>query len=122
MVLTDARTRRESSTIRPVSWDGSQLLDLLRIAHKYCMDTIEKSTIDVLKKTVTIAGYVDLVVASRIVDSKELFDEAVKGLVRKKRKPTLKEARIIGTDVVYAILEAVVETRDSEPRCGHCGK
>lgn len=74
------------------------------------MKTIKKDTINELKETVTIAGYVDLVMASRIVHSKELFDEAIKGLVRTKRQSTLKDARVIKRDVVYAILEVVVDT------------
>lgn len=110
---------RQPLITKPRPYSSKQLMNLLLIAHKYCMDATEKAVIDLLKGIKTTAGYVDLVLASRVIDSRELFDEAIKGMLRERKKRTLEEAKLIGMDAVYTILESVMDANNSE--CQHCG-
>ena len=99
------------------------------------MDTIEKDVIDTLKNNSTTSGYVEWMVASQIVDSKELYEEALGGLIASGEMLNPKQARQIGTDALCAILNAVRNpfispckhctkspTKVSAWLCGHCGK
>ena len=115
------------------SYSSNQLISLLRIAHKYCMDTIEKDVIGTLKQNLTTAGYVEWIVASQIIDSKDLYDDALKGLIASGEIPDLEQARRIGTDALYAIFTAVPlgsqckhctesPTKVRAWLCDHCGK
>ncbi|KIM29707.1 hypothetical protein M408DRAFT_328570 [Serendipita vermifera MAFF 305830] len=103
--------------LKPVTYDGKESIEVLRIAHKYCMNSIEDELISRLKEGNGTAGFLDLMVASRIVDSKELYDTALQGLIASEPKPTLEEARIIGIDAYYAV---VSQSSMTAGKCRHC--
>jgi hypothetical protein len=84
------------------------MLAILPIAHKYCMDRIETSILGRLKKASTTETYVDLMVASKIVDSQPLYQQALQGLISSKSKPNLLQARRIGIEAHHAIMEAAL--------------
>ncbi|KAG8845717.1 hypothetical protein FRB91_001553 [Serendipita sp. 411] len=52
----------------------ADLLTILPVVHKHCMDEIETWDIEKLKATSSYDGFVDLIVASRIVGSNELYN------------------------------------------------
>ena len=89
------------------------MLTILPIAHKYCMDQIETSILGRLKKVCTTEAYVDLMVASQIVDSKPLYQQALQGLISSTPKPNLLQARRIGVDAHHAIMEAALSSADN---------
>ncbi|KIM29709.1 hypothetical protein M408DRAFT_328573 [Serendipita vermifera MAFF 305830] len=90
--------------LRPITFTSKQSIEVLRIAHKYCMQSAEDELISRLKDETGTAGFLDLMVASRIVDSKELYDTALQGLIASDPKPTLEEAKMIGVEAYYAIV------------------
>jgi BTB/POZ domain len=88
-------------------------LAMLPIAHKYCMDSVEKAILDHLKRANTTETYVDLMVASQIVNSKPLYQEAVQGLISSKPKLNLSQAKLIGIEAHYAIMEGTLSNADN---------
>lgn len=80
------------------------MLSILPIAHKYCMDKIEQAMIEQLKRVPTTPGYVDLLLAARIVDSEALYADTLKALMTSTPTPTLDQARRIGVDATFAIM------------------
>jgi hypothetical protein len=92
---------------------GEFMLSILPIAHKYCMEMIETSILNRLKEASTTAAYVDLIVASRIVDSKPLYEQALKGLVSSHPKPDLVQATRIGVDPFHAVMSAALHVKAS---------
>lgn len=70
------------------------------------MDSIESAIIDQLKQASSTADYVDLMVASQIVGSTSLRQRALDGLVSSDPKPSLAQARLIGLDATYTVMQA----------------
>jgi hypothetical protein len=89
------------------------MLAILSIAHKYCMDKIEKAILDRLEQAYETDTYVDLMVASQIVDSKPLYRQALRGLISSAPKPNLLQARRIGIEAHHAIMEAALSMADN---------
>jgi hypothetical protein len=88
---------------------GEHLLLILPIAHKYCMDKIEADIIEVLKKTSTYNGFVDLIVASRIVGSDELYQDGIQRLISSKSSPELEQSKRMGAEVTHIVMTAVID-------------
>ena len=106
---------------------GESVLAILSIAHKYCMESIETAIINQLKTASTTPGYVDLMVASRIVGSEPIYQQALQGLIATTPKPDLVQARRIGVDAHYAVIEASMAALTSAlananaiGTCPHC--
>jgi hypothetical protein len=76
---------------------------MLRIAHKYCMGRVEEDLLKKLRREGTRA-LLDLLLASQIIGSSTLYEEAIKGLVSSRPKPTLEEAREIGLKAYHSIM------------------
>jgi hypothetical protein len=92
-------------------FNGERLLLILPIAHKYCMETIEGAIIKQLKRLAkNTVAWVDLMVASQLLDSKPLYDEALQGLRAIRPKPDFTQASRIG-------LRAYFEVVENELRC-----
>jgi hypothetical protein len=89
------------------------MLAILPIAHKYCMDRIENAILDHLKQAHTTETYVDLMVASQIVDSQPLYRQALQGLISSTPKPNVAQAKRIGVEVHHAIMEAALSMATS---------
>ncbi|KIM29686.1 hypothetical protein M408DRAFT_328553 [Serendipita vermifera MAFF 305830] len=110
---------------KPQQRTKEQLLYLLRVAHKYCMVVIEGDILKELKQDSTTEGYVTRIVASRVVDSDEVYKEALNGLIASGVKPDLVQARKIGVDAVHAILVAPNQPRNitsTVRRLCNCGR
>lgn len=84
-------------------YSGKDLLSVLEIAHKYCMDGFEERILAKLNTANTTQEFVDMVLAARIVESYTLHQKAVEGLVRVAPKPNLEQARMIGIDTYHEI-------------------
>jgi hypothetical protein len=95
---------RLSNPIIRVKYDGKESIAVLRITHKYCMDVIEGVLLSELQTQTDTTGYLDLMVASRIVDSSALYKKALQGLINSEPKPTLEQARLIGIEAYHAIM------------------
>ncbi|KIM28610.1 hypothetical protein M408DRAFT_329376 [Serendipita vermifera MAFF 305830] len=115
--------------INPEIFNGKQMLWILPIAHKYCMEEIEADVINELKKNISMDGYVDLMVASQIVGSDELHQTGLKGLISSQTAPNLDQAIRIGVEATHAVMLACIvnaqiqrSTLASDNReCRHCG-
>lgn len=95
---------REPMSVGSQLYTLPQLMSLLGIAHKYCMEAVERNTLLRIRAHTTPDSYVSRIVASRIVDSKELYNEGVQGLINTRTKINLEQAKQIGMDAVHAIL------------------
>jgi len=118
------------------------MLAILPIAHKYCMDSVENAILDHLKQANTTETYVDLMVASKMVDSQPLYEQALQGLISSMPKPNLSQVKRIGMESYHAIMEASLSTANNATsianlaldkaradlvgvdtrKCRHCGK
>ncbi|KIM29690.1 hypothetical protein M408DRAFT_55403, partial [Serendipita vermifera MAFF 305830] len=92
-------------------WDpyiltNKRMLGVLTIAHKYCMEKTEEAIIRRLKKPSTVEGYVDLLVASRIIDSNPLYEQALRGLRDERNpKPTFEQAKRMGFRAYFDVMD-----------------
>ncbi|KAG8863624.1 hypothetical protein FRC20_010659 [Serendipita sp. 405] len=120
---------RPASEQRPIILQGDsvqrtpnlsteEMVAVLQVAHKYCMDKLQKDIVDFM----TDSGYgtpqlVHLLVAARLIDDQELEKLALTRLHAIRSPPTLEEARMIGIEGMHSILEAHLS---SFPRCPTC--
>jgi len=84
------------------------MLAILPIAHKYCMDEFEEAILDRLSQAHSTETFVNLMVASRIVHSQQLYQYALQGLISCTPKPNLSQATRIGVEAYHAIMEAAL--------------
>lgn len=82
------------------------MLAVLRIAHKYNMELVEEDILSHLKTSKTTSTFVDLMVASQIVDSQALYQQALQGLIKSNPSPDITEARRMGVDACHAVMSA----------------
>jgi lipopolysaccharide biosynthesis regulator YciM len=82
------------------------------------MEMMEDGIIKQLESIGDTPGYVDLLVASQIIDSKVLYNKALNALFLCSLKPTLDQARRIGTDAYFAVMQDHL----TRPRCRYAGK
>ncbi|KIM19478.1 hypothetical protein M408DRAFT_334392 [Serendipita vermifera MAFF 305830] len=97
-----------------------EMLTVLRIAHKYNMELVEEDILDKLKTASTTSSYVDLMVASQIVDSQSLYQQALQGLIKSNSKPDLAQARRIGVDAYHAVMSAGPQVPAVDRMWIHC--
>lgn len=89
---------------------GEHLLLILPIAHKCCMEKIEADIIEVLKKASNYSGFVDLIVASRIVGSEQLYQDGIQRLISSKSSPELEQSKRMGGEATHIVMTAVMDT------------
>ncbi|KIM29712.1 hypothetical protein M408DRAFT_328576 [Serendipita vermifera MAFF 305830] len=106
---------------KPIIFTGKQSIEILRIAHKYCMQSAEDNLISRLKEETDTGRLLDLTVASRIVDSKELYDTALQGLIASGTKPTLEEAKMIGIEAYHVIVSQLPMMNGKCRNCHQAG-
>jgi hypothetical protein len=112
-----------SNPLTPVKYTSRESIAVLRITHKYCMDIIEGDIVSGLKDATDTAGFIDLMIASQVVDSPPLYETALKGLIASRPKPTLGQAILIGVEAYHAIMSASTNDRDGVcNRCGFAGR
>ena len=70
------------------------------------METLEKDILVILENRKTTAGYVDLIVAAQIIDSRPTYERAVEQLCRSKPLPTLERAKLIGVEAIHTVMRA----------------
>jgi len=78
------------------------------------MEVMESGIIKQLESFLTTAGYVDLLVASQLIDSKALYNKALNALIAHSQKPTLDQAKRIGFDAYFAIMDQLSRCRYAE--------
>jgi hypothetical protein len=81
------------------------------------MQTIEDQIIAKLKANHSTTGYVDLMVASQIIGSQALHQQALQDLKSSDRKPDLEEAKKIGIEAYYELMQSPIS---SGSRWVHC--
>lgn len=90
------------------------------------METIANDVLYMLKKANTAAQYVNLMLASRIIGSDQLYLQAFNGLRNSNPRVTIEQARILGVDIVYEIYNCEATCRHSictgRLRCNVCGQ
>ncbi|KAG8810506.1 hypothetical protein FRC17_002910 [Serendipita sp. 399] len=99
-----------SPSMRRKELKGEQLLKILPIAHKYRMEKIESYIVEELKNAIDYDGFVDLIVASRIVDSTQLYQDGLQRLISSGSSPTLEQANLIGAEATHMVMNAVIDT------------
>lgn len=102
-----------------VAHTGQQALEVLDIAHRYKMVLFEQTIIARLEVATTTAEFVDLMVASKILDSEPLRTKAMNGLLVAKQKPSLEEAKRLGVEVYYALWNQTGSSSGGS-QCYHC--
>ncbi|KAG8816081.1 hypothetical protein FRC19_000588 [Serendipita sp. 401] len=73
------------------------------------MEEIETWIIEQFKETSEYDGFVDLIVASRILDSDELYQEGLRRLLSTKSFPTLEQAERMGTKTTYSVMKVAAD-------------
>jgi len=114
---------------------AEQMLSVLTIAHKYCMDKIETAILWQLQRASTTAGYVDLLVAAQIIGSNDLYQKVINILRKTPTILDLEQSERIGAAATYYILTATISALSSSKdaalkkaklaaidntRCRHC--
>ncbi|PVF91328.1 hypothetical protein CPB86DRAFT_878583 [Serendipita vermifera] len=85
---------------------GEDLLSILTITHKYDMQEIQRDVIKELEKNSTYGGLIDLIVASKIVNSDEIYRDAIRRLIALKESLKLEQAKRIGAEATFSIMQA----------------
>jgi hypothetical protein len=83
---------------------------MLSIAHKYCMERIVSDIVEELKENSTYDGFVDLVVASQIIDSDALHQDGVQRLVSSGQPPSKEQAKRMGSEATHTVMLSVMDT------------
>ncbi|KAG8750255.1 hypothetical protein FRC14_000684 [Serendipita sp. 396] len=94
---------------RPDALKGEGLLMILPLVHKYCMEEMETWIIEQIKAARNYDGFVDIIVASRIVGSNELYEDGLQRLLSTKLFPTLEQAERMGTKETHAVMKVAAE-------------
>lgn len=112
--------------------NGEQILLVLPIVHKYCMEDMETNIIDGMKKDTSNDGYANLIVASRILGSDELYQAGLKGLTSSGVAPSLAQAKRIGAEATHIAMmkvitaqaitafQAELAAKPDNRKCRHC--
>jgi len=69
------------------------------------MEDIENA---VIKQLESMKAYVDLIIASRIIDSNEISKKALQGLLASPMKLTLEDAKRVGVDTLFVVMRASI--------------
>ena len=113
-----------------VAHTGQEAIEVLEIAHRYEMKTIEQTIISRLENANSTPEFVDLMVASRMLQSESLQEKAAKGLLDSPIMPDLDEAKRLGLDAYYALWQHPEKRRGHDCRtcnianlyCRSCGR
>ncbi|KAG8757415.1 hypothetical protein FRC14_002086 [Serendipita sp. 396] len=97
--------------ITPEELTGEALLMVFLIAHKYCMDKVETEIIEELQSRSGYDECVDIIAASLIVDSKELYQVGLQYLLSTKSFPTLEQAKRMGVEATHAVMETAAKAK-----------
>jgi hypothetical protein len=76
----------------------------LEIVHKYCMDILEERILLRILKASTTQEYVDMLLAAKITGSSELYEVALRGLIRVQPKPNWQQAQEIGLEAYFSVI------------------
>jgi hypothetical protein len=93
-----------SPRIRSLKRTGEHYLKLLAISHKYGLEEIKADVLELLKQTKKYEGFIDLVVASYIIDSEPLRKDGINRLVCSGTSPSLDQAKRLGVEVTHTLM------------------
>jgi hypothetical protein len=80
------------------------MLDALEIMHKYAMDRLEASIVKRMMEDSRITSAqekVEMVLASRIVNSTELYEKAINQLANERERISLEQAKLLGLEAYF---------------------
>jgi hypothetical protein len=109
-----------STLLKQVKYSSFETTALLRIAHKYCMQSTEDEILTMLKADDSTAGYVELMVASQIIGSPALHQQALKAMISSESKPNLEQAKRIGIEAYHELMQGQAFLPPAESRWVHC--
>jgi hypothetical protein len=92
---------------------GARALEILQIAHKYCMDGVEKALLKRLGPGSNTEENVNLMVAGQIIGSDSLCQQALEALIASDEKPDIMQAKRIGAEAIHAIMMAKLATSEA---------
>jgi hypothetical protein len=78
------------------------------------MDKLTMEIIEELRSVSTYQGSVNMVVASQIIGSNELYQDGLQLLISSGIVPSIEQARCMGVDATHAIMKAVTTSITSE--------
>jgi hypothetical protein len=73
------------------------------------MEKIEADIIEVLKKASKYNSLVDLIIASRIVGSDQLYQNGIQRLISSKSSPELEQSKRMGLEAAHVVMTAVID-------------
>jgi hypothetical protein len=71
------------------------------------MENIEADIVEELKRASTYDSSVDLIVASQIIDSEQLYQEGIQRLTSSGSFPNLAQAKRIGVEATHTIMTSL---------------
>ncbi|PVF96592.1 hypothetical protein CPB86DRAFT_786809 [Serendipita vermifera] len=91
---------------------GQDMLHVLEITHKYGMDRLQDRIVTrLMEESRQIQDFIDMVMASRVVDSTKLYEKAIEGLARATQVPDREQAKLLGFDVYFDVMSKREENR-----------
>lgn len=99
-----------------------QLIVLLRVAHKYCMESIEAELLSHFQICKDKTSFFKLLDAARIVGSETLEKKAIGVLIPFKLSLTVGEAIRLGTEAFYEIIMSSNQNTTSSDKICTCGR
>ncbi|PVF93901.1 hypothetical protein CPB86DRAFT_75195 [Serendipita vermifera] len=102
--------RLNSPRVKSEPLIGEMLPLILSISHKYCMESLTNDILEELKDTSGYGGFVDIVIASQIIGSEQLYQEGIQRLVSSGRIPTKEQAKRMGAEATHAVMAVVINT------------
>jgi hypothetical protein len=74
------------------------------------MERITSDIIEELKKTSSYDGFVDLIVASQIIDSQPLYEDGIQRLKSTGQSPSTEQAKRMGAEATHTVMMSVMDT------------
>jgi hypothetical protein len=84
------------------------------------MQPTEDEILTMLKADDSTAGYVELMVASQIIGSQALHQQALLGLISSEPKPDLEQAKRIGIEAYHELMQGGLFPPPAASRWVHC--
>jgi hypothetical protein len=114
--------------VASIDYTFAESLDLVRVAHKYCMESFERPAIKRLQLASSIQEYVELVVVSQPISLDELYKQAVDGLAQNWHRILSSHAQRIGVDALFDVGKRFTtmcfncRELNAQLECGACGR
>jgi hypothetical protein len=78
------------------------------------MDELTKEIIEELRSTSTYEGFVNMVVASRMIGSNQLYKDGVQQLISSEIVPNMEQSKRMGVEATHTIMKEIMNSIISE--------